>query len=42
MFGRAPFKGTMTHKIDQTVSLPKKPKRIVANARYEVLALNVP
>ena len=37
-FARAPFKGNQTHAIDVTVSLPDKPRAIVANAHYEVLA----
>ncbi len=39
MFGRLPFKGPSTRKVDLTVRLPEKPKRIVANARHEVLTL---
>lgn len=37
-FGRAPFKGNMTHKLDVTLELPKKPKAVRMNARHEVLA----
>jgi hypothetical protein len=37
-FGRAPFKGNQTHSLDVTLELPSKPKGVVANAHYEVLA----
>jgi len=33
-----PFKGPMRQKIDQTIKLPKKPKKILINAHYDVLA----
>jgi hypothetical protein len=39
-FGRAPFKGNMTHRLDVTLELPKKPKAVVVNARHEVLAFD--
>jgi hypothetical protein len=38
MIGRAPFKGSQTHKIDTTLKLPNKPKDVLVNAHYEVLA----
>jgi hypothetical protein len=38
MIGRAPFKGNQTHKIDTTIKLPSKPKDVLVNAHYEVLA----
>ncbi len=37
-FGRAPFKGNMTQKIDVTLELPKKPKGVLLNGRKEILA----
>ena len=39
-FGRAPFKGNMSHKIDVTLELPRKPKGVVMNAHHEVLAFD--
>ena len=39
-FGRAPFKGDMSHKLDLTLELPKKPKGVVMNAHDEVLAFD--
>jgi Peptidase family M1 domain len=39
-FGRAPFKGNMTQRLDVTLELPKKPKAVVVNARHEVLAFD--
>ena len=38
LFGRAPLRGVMSREIDITLDLPKKPKRVVANAHGEVLA----
>lgn len=37
-FGRAPFVGEMSHDIDVTLELPRKPKAVLLNGRYEVLA----
>jgi hypothetical protein len=30
----------MTHRLDVTLELPKKPKAVVVNARHEVLAFD--
>ena len=38
MFGRAPMRGEMSRDIDVTLPLPKKPKRVVANAYHDVLS----
>jgi hypothetical protein len=37
-FGRVPFAGPGTRQVDVTVKLPEKPRRILANAHFEVLA----
>ncbi len=39
-FGRAPFRGNASQRLDLTLDLPKKPKGVVLNARYEVLAFD--
>jgi hypothetical protein len=37
MFGRLPFAGSTSRQVDMKVKFPEKPKKIVANARHEVL-----
>jgi hypothetical protein len=37
-FARLPFAGSGTRKVDLIVRLPEKPKRLLVNARWEVLA----
>lgn len=39
-FGRMPFRGPTTRPVDVTLDLPKKPKRVLINAEYEVLAFD--
>lgn len=36
-FAALPFKGEMSHKADWLLPLPKKPKRVLINAHYDVL-----
>jgi aminopeptidase N len=40
LFGRAPFKGVMSHNVDVTLELPEQPRRVVVNAHHDVLAMD--
>lgn len=37
---RAPFKGTQSQSLDMTLELPRKPRRVRANARHDILTLD--
>jgi len=39
-FGQAPLRGNMSRDFDVTLTLPKKPKRVLANAHHDVLAMD--
>jgi len=40
LFGRLPFRGSTSRDLDTTVEIPGKPKAVVLNAHYDVLALD--